>query len=268
MLTKEQIDFFKENSYLRLEKVYSPEEVEELSNELNYVIETFCTPGPGWSGPWRKKYMTEDIDQKAQLIAIHELHHYSPAWARAVLNRRLVGSIADLIGPEVELHHITLHAKGAEYGTPFPLHQDHPFYPHENGQYLDAIVHIDATDEENGCLKFLRGSHHLGALEHIRENSAPHLPTDQYRFEDAVSCPANAGDVVLFSIHTIHGSALNRKPRLRRVVRFGYRNPHNRQVGGQALGRPGIMVHGVRPKVDGVAINPYGLWQPPPPAQK
>ena len=118
MLTQEQIDFFNENSFLRLEKAFSSEEVKELSDELNHVIETFCTPGPGWSGPWRKKYMTEGEDQKAQLIAIHELQHYSPAWARAILNHRLTASIADLIGPEVELHHVTLHTKAAEFGTP------------------------------------------------------------------------------------------------------------------------------------------------------
>jgi ectoine hydroxylase-related dioxygenase (phytanoyl-CoA dioxygenase family) len=139
------------------------------------------------------------------------------------------------------------------------MHQDHPFYPHESGQYVDALVHVDAATEENGCLKFLAGSHKLGPLEHIRIGS-PHLPPDEYRFEDAVSCPADAGDVILFSIHTIHGSALNRRPRWRRVVRVGYRNPYNRQVGGQALGRPGIMVHGVRPNIEGVSIDVYGNW--------
>lgn len=262
MLTQEQIDFFNENSYLRLKKVFSEDEVKDLSDELDYVIHTFCTPGRGWEGPWREKYLSPDEELKAQLTAIHELQHYSPAWARAILNRRLVGPVADLIGPEVELHHVTLHAKAPEYGTPFPMHQDMPFYPHENGAYLDAIVHVDPADEEGGCLKFLKGSHKLGPLQHILIG-APHLPTDQYRIEDAVSCPADAGDVILFSLHTIHGSALNRKPRWRRVVRFGYRNPYNRQVGGQAMGRPGIMVHGVRPKVDGVQVNVYGNWTPP-----
>lgn len=263
-LSQEQISFFDENSFLRLEKVFTPEEVEELSAELDGVIENFGVTNQGWSGPWRKLYMkNDDEDAKAQLTHIHELHHFSPAWARAAMKPQLAEAIGDLIGPEVELHHSTLHAKTGGGGMPFPCHQDYPFYPHENGQYLDAILHIDGTDENNGCLRFLAGSHKLGPLEHITANSSPHLPTDQYRLGDTVTCPADPGDVVLFSIHTVHGSSINHSPKIRRVVRLGYRNPHNRQTGGQAMGRPGIMVRGVRPVIEGVNINVYGNWVPP-----
>jgi phytanoyl-CoA hydroxylase len=258
-LSSEQNEFFEENGYLRVERVFSPDEVATLSDELEYIMQVWTKPGRGWEGPWRQQYLTAEQEAKAQLSAIHELQSYSAAWARAILQPRLADAVADLIGPEVEFHHSTLHAKAPEFGTPFPMHQDHPFYPHENGQYVDALIHVDAATEENGCLKFLTGSHKLGALEHVRIGS-PHLPPDQYRIDDAVSCPAEAGDVILFSIHTIHGSALNRTPEWRRLVRVGYRNPRNRQLGGQAMGRPGIMVRGVRPRVEGVTISPYGNW--------
>ena len=257
VLTPEEIAFFNENGYLRLHGVFGSAEREALSQELEYVIGNFAVPGKGWSGPWREKYLSREENERSQLAATHEMQQLSAALARAVLQPRLAGAVADLIGPEVEFHHMTLHAKGPDFGTPFPLHQDHPFYPHSDGRYIDAILHIDAGTEANGCLKFVPGSHKRGALEHVREGS-PHLPPDQYPFETAVSCPAEAGDVVLFSIHTIHGSALNLTPQWRRFVRVGYRNPRNLQTGGQAMGRPGWMVHGVRPKIEGVSVEPYG----------
>ncbi len=256
-LTQEQRDFFDKNGYVRLPQVFTAAELAELSSELDEVIERFAVADKGWTGPWRQKYLSKKEDENAKLTAMHEMELYSPAWARAVVNRALASALAELIGPDVEFHHMTLHAKGPEFGTPFPLHQDHPFYPHSDGRYLDAIVHVDAATEENGCLKFLPSSHKLGPLEHVREGS-PHLPPDRYPFEQAVSCPAEAGDVVLFSIYTIHGSALNRTPNWRRVVRIGYRNPGNLQVGGQAMGRPGLMVAGLRPKLEGVTVDPYG----------
>ncbi|MGH2353381.1 MAG: phytanoyl-CoA dioxygenase family protein [Chloroflexota bacterium] len=258
-LSQEEIDFYDEHGFLRLRGVFSQEEIAELSDELDYVIEHFATRGKGWSGPWRQQLMSADEEQQSVLVALHEIQSYAASWIRAIVKPRLVESLADILGPAVEFHHATLHAKGPDFGAPFPMHQDHPFYPHQDGRYIDAILHVDSADEDSGCLKFLDGSHKLGALEHIREGS-PHLDQTVYRIEDAVTCPAESGDVVFFSIHTIHGSSLNRRPRWRRVMRLGYRNPHNRQVSGQGMGRPGIMVHGVRPKLEGQAVSVYGNY--------
>lgn len=258
-LSESDAAFFDEHGFLRLEGVFSRHEIHGLSDELEYIMQHWTSPGRGWEGPWRKQYLTAEQEMKAQLSAIHELQCYSAAFARAMLQPAMVEAVADLIGPEVELHHMTLHAKAPEFGTPFPMHQDNPFYPHADGRYVDALIHVDAATEANGCLKFLAGSHKLGALEHVKVGS-PHLPPERYRIEDAVSCPAEAGDVILFSIYTIHGSALNGTPDWRRLVRLGYRNPRNRQTGGQAMGRPGIMVHGVRPKEGAEKIDVYGNW--------
>jgi phytanoyl-CoA hydroxylase len=259
-LTKEQYDFFHENGFLRLEQVYTPDEIACMSDELNYVMQTFAEWSPGWVGPWRKEYLTEEEDKKSVLVAIHELQHYSAAWNRAISKPELVEPISRLLDSDaLELHHVTLHAKSPGAGTPFPMHQDLPFYPHEDNRYVDALVHLDDADEEAGCIKFLAGSHKLGKLEHIMgEGVSPHLPTDKYRLQDAVSVPAKKGDVVLFTLWTIHGSAVNKSGRWRRLVRLGFRDPQNLQVGGQALNRPGYMVKGVRPKIEGQEIKVYG----------
>lgn len=39
---------------------------------------------------------------------------------------------------------------------------------------------------------------------------------------------------------------MNSTDRPRRLVRMGYRHPDNRQLDGQSLGRPGVLVSGVR----------------------
>jgi ectoine hydroxylase-related dioxygenase (phytanoyl-CoA dioxygenase family) len=249
MLTRDQIAFYHENGYLRVENVFTQQEIKGMSAELEELIQTWGVTDRGWQGPWRERYLTADQNERSRLIHLHDLHLYSQAWCRAVVSPRLAEAMSDLIGPNVELHHTTLHAKPPEAGTAFPLHQDYPFYPHENAAYVDALIHVDNADAESGCLSFLVGSHKLGPLPHIMEGS-PHLPVDEYRFSDTVLCPAKAGDVVCFSINTIHGSAINRSGRWRRLVRCGYRDPLNKQISGQACGRPGLMVWGVRPRTD------------------
>jgi ectoine hydroxylase-related dioxygenase (phytanoyl-CoA dioxygenase family) len=172
------------------------------------------------------------------------------------MHPRLVEAVSDLLGPTVELHHSTLHIKPPQSGHPFPMHQDNPFYSHTNGDYVDVLVHLDDTRHENGEIRFLAGSHKLGPLAHVTQLAdgtpcTPHLPTDQYRLEDTVPVAAKRGDVVFFSIYTIHGSYINTTRQPRRLVRLGYRHPENVQVFGQSLGRPGLMVRGYRKRREG-----------------
>jgi ectoine hydroxylase-related dioxygenase (phytanoyl-CoA dioxygenase family) len=79
----------------------------------------------------------------------------------------------------------------------------------------------------------------------------PHLPTTDYALADTVPVPAKRGDVVLFNIHTIHGSYINQTNKPRRMVRIGYRDPHNVQTFGQSMGRPNLMVRGYRTRREG-----------------
>lgn len=253
MLTQEQVAFYHENGYVRIESVFDPDEVAAMSDELDRLIQDWATTNLGWTGPWRQVYMSPDVEKRSMLTHLHDLHFYSQAWCHVVTKPNLACAMSQLLGtPNVELHHTTLHCKPPETGMPFPLHQDSPFYRHEGAAYVDAIVHVDDATSENGCLRFLAGSHQRGHIEHVLTMPdgapcSPHLPTNEYRLEDTVECTAKAGDVVAFSIYTIHGSQINRTDRWRRLVRVGYRDPMNKQLAGQSLGRAGLMVHGLRP---------------------
>ncbi len=256
MIDNDQVKFFWEHGFLHIPQVFTPEETDELADELDWLMDNWANITPGWSGPWRRQYMDAETEKKSKLIAMHDLSLYSEAWMKAVTNPRLCDAMAALLGPRVELHHSTMHVKPPETGHPFPMHQDWAFYKHKDGRYVDLLVHLDDTRHENGEIRFLDGSHKGGALEHITQNPdgttcTPHLPTDRYKLEDSVAVPAKRGDVVCFSYHTIHGSHINQTDKSRRLVRFGYRDPDNEQFAGQSFGRPGLMVRGSRRRMVG-----------------
>src|SRR4051812_43207697 len=257
VLTGEQVAFYREHGFLHIPAMFSPEQTRELSDHLDWIIQTWATRDAGWTGPWRKKYMDAATEKKSQLIALHDLQYYSDAWARAVTSPKLAGEMADLLdGGPVELHHSTLHVKPPETGHPFPMHQDWAFYKHADGRYVDVLVHLDDTRHENGEIRFLAGSHKAGPLEHIIKDQegkgcTPHLPLERYRLEDTVPVPAWRGDVVCFNIFTVHGSHINTTDRARRLVRIGYKSPANEQLEGQSKGRPSFIVHGRRPYREG-----------------
>ena len=253
MLTAEQIAFFHNHGYLHLPQVFTPAEMDALDTDLTWIIDQWAVENMGWTGPWRRVLMDADTERKSTLVHIHDLQFYSEPWLSAVTKPAVAGAMASLLGPNVELHHSTLHAKPPGTGHPFPMHQDSPFYQHSDGRFVDILVHLDDTSHANGEIRFLPGSHRLGHLTHITETAegpcSPHLPTDEYRLEDTVAVPARRGDVVCFNIYTIHGSYVNTTDRVRRMVRVGYRDPDNVQIGGQSQGRPGLMVTGRRPRL-------------------
>lgn len=251
MLSQDQISFYNENGFLRIPQVFTPSEMDALESELDYLLDHWASTDMGWTGPWRLAYMDPETEKKSKLTSLHDLHFYSEAWLHGVSKSALAECMSDLIGsPNIELHHTTLHIKPRETGHPFPLHQDNAFYEHTDGRYIDVLVHLDDTCHENGEIRFLAGSHKKGYLPHITMTDAgpctPHLPTDEYPLENTVAVPAKRGDVVCFNIFCVHGSHVNRTNRMRRLVRLGYRDPENKQICGQSMGRPGIMVHGVR----------------------
>lgn len=263
-LTPEDLESFRRDGFIKLEGVYSAAETEAQRRDLEHIAAHFATWEAAWRGPWRQKYMDPETDSRARLVAIHELQHFSAAWLQALAHPDLTAALALLLESEaVEFHHMTLHAKPPSAGAPFPMHQDLPFYPHLDGRYLDTLVHLDDAGEESGCIRFLPGSHKLGPLPHITgPDTSPHLPVEQFPLENSTPLPARAGDVIVFSIWTVHGSSVNRSGQWRRVVRMGYRHPENFQISGQAMGRPGIMVRGVRPPAPDQHFNVYGNWQP------
>jgi len=257
MLTAEQVAFYHEHGWLRIPAVFTADETRQLSDELNWLIDHWAIKDAGWTGPWRKQYMDTETEKKSKLISLHDLQFYSQPWMGAVTNPRLVKSMSQLLGPNVELHHSTTHVKPPETGHPFPMHQDWAFYQHADHRYVDVLVHLDDTRHENGEIRFLDGSHTAGALDHVTQTPdgpcTPHLPTDKYRLEDTVAVPARAGDVVCFNIFTIHGSYMNVTENNRRLVRIGYRDPENKQLAGQSIKRPGLLVSGRRPAIPGVS---------------
>lgn len=268
-LTPDMIAFYHEHGYLHIPNVFTPQETHDLREELDWMIRVWANIGVGWTGPWRQALMDVATEAKSKLIAMHDLQYYSDVWMAAVTKRSLAAMMSQLLSTDedpnapVELHHSTMHVKPPETGHPFPMHQDLAFYDHQDGRYVDVLVHLNDTCHANGEIRFIDGSHKLGPLPHITsftnakgetEACTPHLPWTQFRLEDTVPVPAKAGDIVIFNIYTIHGSHMNTTSEMRRLVRVGYKHPDNRQTRGQSANRPNLLVYGRRPRHEGQVL--------------
>lgn len=249
-LTPEQIQFYHRNGYLLLKSVFTREEAQYLREEAHALIARLARvySEHGIDATWGSARQVTQLP--TQLLHCHNAQYHSAAFARVMLDPRLTDRIADLIGENIQLHHTKLFIKPPEKGAPFPLHQDYPYFPHEKHTMLAAIVHLDDAPVEKGCVCVVPGSHRLGPLPH-RAEGGWHLPLEQYPLESAVPIPAEAGDVVVFSYLTVHGSGVNTSNEARTTFLIQMRDPTDHPTELVHLSRgQGIMLRGVDPEAD------------------
>ena len=185
--------------------------------------------------------------RSTSLHDLHDAQFYDAAYTRLLVDPRFTSVAAAVLGtPNVQLHHTKVFVKPPELGSPFPLHQDYPFFPHTHHRVGAAIFHFDDAPEEKGCLRVIPGSHRDGPREHDPEGSF-HL-TD-VPFDAAIPVPAAAGDVIFFPYLTVHGSGVNvsDEPRTTWLVQFrDPADPPAARMHEHSLGQ-GMMLAGVDP---------------------
>jgi ectoine hydroxylase-related dioxygenase (phytanoyl-CoA dioxygenase family) len=158
-----------------------------------------------------------------------------PVFERWVRDPRLVGLVHALIDRGVELQHVKYNAKPLDGGGEAPWHQDYPFFPHTNYDLLAVTIYFDDTDEANGAVRFIPGSHRWGELSHCDEEGRfLYQCQDQARCRDAaaVSLVAPAGTVTIHHCLTLHASGSVTSRRQRRLLIFQYRAEDNVQLAG------------------------------------
>jgi phytanoyl-CoA hydroxylase len=146
------------------------------------------------------------------------------AFRSFVLDERLQQVITSIIGRRTYLVRDQIFLKPARFGSAKPWHQDQP---HLQVDPLDdaigAWIALDDAAEDNGCLRYIDGSHRGPAFTHTPMPGAAHnaIPDpDQARMVDwsRERCAiVPAGGVALHHPLTLHSSRPNASGRPRRA---------------------------------------------------
>jgi len=150
-----------------------------------------------------------------------------------------LGAVVQLLGPNVCFTHQQFVTKLPDLGeqrSDIPMHQDDGYGRLEPPIDLTLWVALCDTDERNGCLWIVPGSHRSGLLEHGAAGVNPLLREAAVE-EKAVAVPMRAGEGVAFSGLTLHGSGPNHSSEARPSLFVRYCDPHVKMVseGGRAV---------------------------------
>src|SRR5262249_3108975 len=108
-----------------------------------------------------------------------------------------------------------------------PPHQDNYYFCLKPARVVTIWMALDRVDEENGCLRYVAGSHQCGLRPHGRseilgfsQGTTDNGPEDQAR---EVAVCLNPGDVVAHHGMMIHRADPNRSTRHRRAFAMVYK---------------------------------------------
>jgi ectoine hydroxylase-related dioxygenase (phytanoyl-CoA dioxygenase family) len=216
MLTPDQIAFFNTNGYLVVDDVVSPDLLARLRQDFDAWVEESRsqTAAYGQTMDGRARFDLEPGHNAATpgLRRVSSPAELSDAYYEAMASSHMVDAVADLIGPNVKLHHSKINSKLPKTATKVEWHQDFPFTPHSNDDLVTALLMVDEVTDENGPLEVLPGSH-KGPLEPLwhdgRFTGAVDAATTGRCVAQAVRCTGRAGAVCLMHTRLLHGSAPN-----------------------------------------------------------
>lgn len=242
---EEQRRFYEENGYVLVKGILPRQECAVFRQELHELAARLQAK-KDINATWRGSHLSEADRKGLQVWHCHDVQFYLSSFSRLLVDSRLVDPVANLIGPNIQLHHTKMFIKPPEKGSPFPMHQDYPYFPHERNSMVAAILHFDDAPLEKGCVRVVPGSHKLGPQE--TEPDGLYLSPKRYPIEEATPCPAEAGDLLVFSYLTIHGSGINTSGEARTTCLFQLRDPADHPTKDTHRSRgQGMILRGIDP---------------------
>jgi ectoine hydroxylase-related dioxygenase (phytanoyl-CoA dioxygenase family) len=219
-LTPDQQRFYAENGFILLKGVFTKPEMAAMRREMHQLAERLAGHRGAWDPTWPSVRTG-----KTEIKHCHDVQFHSAATTRLITDPRLTAPLQSLIGPNIQLHHTKMFIKPPEKGSPFPMHQDYYYFPHERHTMMAAIIHFDDAPVAKGCVRVVPGSHKLGPLQPDGDNHDNSLPHERFPIDKATPCEAEAGDVLLFNYMTIHGSGVNVSDEARTTLLVQVRDP-------------------------------------------
>ncbi len=217
MLTPEQVRSYHENGFLAVEAVYTPDEMARARAVVDELVDRSRQVTDHTDVYDLEPGHTAESPRVRRLKAPMATHPY---FVELASNARMLDVVAQLVGPEIRLHGNKLNMKSAEFGSPVEWHQDFAFYPHTNDDLLAVGIALDDCLEENGCMLMVPGSHRGPIYDHHQDGyfvGAVDPARDGIDLSGAVPVPVHAGGITVLHCRTLHGSAVNRSSKPRRL---------------------------------------------------
>jgi ectoine hydroxylase-related dioxygenase (phytanoyl-CoA dioxygenase family) len=201
VLTREQVEAFNREGYLKGLRVFSREEMAQHRGYFDALLARVLAEG-------------------GSSYSISTAHLKYGKVYDLLTHPRIVQYVKDLLGENVVGWGSHYFCKLPRDGKVVHWHQDASYWPMTPSKTVTVWLAIDDADVENACMRFIPGSHHYGHLTYRMTEDAEDAVLNQ-RVENAeefgqpVNVELKAGEISLHSDLLLHGSAANPSDRRR-----------------------------------------------------
>jgi len=210
----EMIETFRRDGFVVVPGLFDEAEIREISAWTDDLQSRPEEPGRCMM------YFEQSLLNPGQRV-LQRIENFCPfhaGFAALCEGDKLQGTVSRLLGEPAVLFKDKINFK-LPGGDGFKPHQDQQAgWSTYADLFVTAMVSIDETTEENGCLELAAGYHTRGL---IGDEWKP-LSVEDMRRMNARPAPTRAGDAVFFDSYTPHSSEANLTRERRRVLYITY----------------------------------------------
>ncbi|OYP31111.1 phytanoyl-CoA dioxygenase family protein [Rhodopirellula sp. MGV] len=201
VLTGEQIQRFNSEGYIRPLNLFTDAEITDIRRYFDDLLRQVMADG-------------------GNSYSISSAHlKYGPVYD-ILTDGRIVDPVADLLGDDVIGWGSHFFCKMPNDGKAVAWHQDASYWPLSPSKAVTVWLAIDDADLENGCMKFIAGSHTKGHMTYRPSDSTEHNVLNQtienpQQYGTEVTDPLKAGQASIHADLLLHGSDANFSDRRR-----------------------------------------------------
>jgi phytanoyl-CoA hydroxylase len=223
-VTQDHIDDYQENGFVLVKNFYSPELVDRIRSEIAGIHERAAADHEGIG----RHVLWEDLPEgdAPRIRQLMGSQYISQTIMEITTSPKMLGAMKDLLGDDVELFHSKLMMKAAQKGSFTPWHSDWGYWKHhfKTPRLMNAFLAIDESTIENGCIRYVSGSHKQFIEQQVFESTSGFnigLPGGLDAF-NGVPVEMQPGDVAFHDAICIHASEGNQSSKSRIMNTFAY----------------------------------------------
>ena len=169
-LRQADINQFKEQGFLPYNDMLTPLEVKALHQRLEDIGNEVVAFPPKYVEIEPKVVRGEEETDPVRFNNVRKIWNltkHDPLFMELARHPKILEAVRSLIGQDLKIYVDQTLCKPPRLGSAKPPHQDSAYWTTIDPPHLVICwIALDEATEENGCMRFISGSHKLGVIEH------------------------------------------------------------------------------------------------------